>query len=163
MILLAVELCRHLDSFSLKVKGISDRRMLAGQAVQGAVALTDSGIRRRGDTNRRQLQAQEYAGKLQEILARAAVSEPEEQEVVVGEAEALADLELGAEEGRALLAAHPGANSRSAFAQVEEPAYVPFAIVFLPGFILVIIMSFSSCRDGLGLVVVTQACLTVVK
>ena len=53
--------------------------MLAGQAVQGAVALTDSGIRRRGDTNRRQLQAQEYAGKLQEILARAAVSEPEEQ------------------------------------------------------------------------------------
>ena len=122
--LLAVELCRHLESFNLKVKGISDRRMLAGQAVQGAVALTDSGIRRRGDANRRQLQAQEYAGKLQEILARAAVSEPEEQEEVVGEAEALADLELGAEEGRALLAAHPGANSRSAFAQVEEPARV---------------------------------------
>ena len=43
---------------------------------------------------------------------------------MVGEAEALADLELGAEEGRALLAAHPGANSRSAFAQVEEPARV---------------------------------------
>ena len=87
---------------------------------------------------------------------------------MVGEAEALADLELGAEEGRALLAAHPGANSRSAFAQVEEPACVPPShamaiIVFLPGFILVIIMSFSSCRDGLGLVVVTQACLTVVK